>query len=65
MIINSSDLVLTSSKLSFLDCYFAIVEARRAVNNVIKSMMLCMSSNTAMIVALFIYCFLGTPLPLS
>jgi sodium/potassium-transporting ATPase subunit alpha len=42
-----------------------MVEARRAVNNVIKSMMLCLSSNTAMIVALFVYCFLGTPLPLS
>ncbi|CAD8152222.1 unnamed protein product [Paramecium octaurelia] len=65
MIINSSDLVLTSSKQTFLDSYQAILEAKRAVNNVAKSIMLCLSSNTAMILALFVYCFLGTPLPVS
>ncbi|CAD8084059.1 unnamed protein product [Paramecium primaurelia] len=65
MIINSSDLVLTSSKQTFLDSYQAILESKRAVNNVIKSIMLCLSSNTAMILALFVYCFLGTPLPFS
>lgn len=65
MIINASDLVLTSKNSTFLDVYLAIMESRRAINNVIKSMMFCLASNTAMTAALFCYLFLGTPLLLS
>lgn len=65
MIIDSSDLVLTSKKSTFLEIYVAIMESRRAVNNVMKSIMLCLSSNTAMTTALCFYLFLGTPLFLS
>lgn len=65
MIINQSDLVLTSHRSNFLEVYLAIMESRRAINNVIKSMMFCLSSNTAMTAALFLYLYLGTPLLLS
>lgn len=41
------------------------MESKRAVNNVLKAIMFCLASNTAMIAALFCYIALGTPLPLS
>ena len=63
--IEACDVTITNEKDSFLSLMPAIIESRRAMQNLQKTLKYSLTSTAAKIYAVMIYILAGTPLPMG